>query len=146
MAIPLNSVDSALNALFAMHWLDAVAARLSTLHRERGQPCPPEVIFGRAPMQLPFMPYEHVGNLNGYESQAVEAFNAGVKAAYCCIDWHYLGLLTALANETKGTEHWSDYYQAAKAELDKYFGEGSAFEDFDAYVLAPARETLGIKP
>lgn len=93
---------------------------------------------------MPFLRIDRVGNVAGYEMLAVDAYNDGVKAAYRCIDWHYVGLLSAISNETKGPENWNAYYREAKAELHKYFGTDEAFSDFEAYLLGPAQVALGV--
>jgi hypothetical protein len=141
---PLPQIESALNALFAKHWLDALACTLSRLHKDNGQPAAPDATLERTPRQLPFLQFSKVGDLKGYEFQAVEAYNSGVKAAYLCIDWKFEGLLTALANDGKGSENWQKYYMAAGQEMDRYFRTGQAFEDFEVYILLPARESLGL--
>ena len=140
----INSIDTALNHLFAMHWLDGLAAQLSTLYSQHGQPAPPESTFGRTLTQLPFLRFAKVGDLDGYEELAVDAFNTGVKAAYLCIDCRYLGLMTGLANDSKTPEAWARYSEGARRAITSYFSGTEAFEDFDAYVLAPARKQLGL--
>jgi hypothetical protein len=141
---PVNAIDVALDQLFALHWLDGLAAQLSTLHREHGQPVAPDPTFGRTPMQLPFLPFAKVGELGGHEALAVDAYNSGVKAAYLCIDCTYVGLMTGLANESKKPEAWARFSKAARQTIEGYFSRTGAFEDFDAYILAPARSQLGL--
>ena len=139
-----KSISQAFNQLARHYWLDSLSAFLSGLHRKHQEPVPPRGEFGRTPQTLPFLNPTKVGALGGYEKLAIDAYNEGVKAAYSCIDWEYLGLLCALENSAKGSADWQAYYQEAKATLSDFFASGEAFTEFEAYLLEPAKEYLGL--
>lgn len=139
-----NSINKAINSLEKFYWLDSLSATLSSLHRKHGHPHPPETSFGRTPRILPFLRPEKIGNLAGYERYALDAYNDAVKLAYACIDWQYSGLLTAIANESRGDENWNAYVIAARIALQEYFETVNAFEDFESYMLDPAKKALGL--
>jgi hypothetical protein len=81
-------------------------------------------------------------SLSGYEQLAIDAYNEGVKAAFRCVGWEYVGLLTAVANETRGTPEWNAYYSEAISAIESHFASGHAWEEFDSYVLEPAQGYL----
>lgn len=139
-----DRIISAINELERYYWLDGLSASLSAIYRNYECPKPPEAAFGRTPRTLPFLLSSRLGNLGGYEHQALAAYNEGVISAYNCIGWKYVGLLTAIANETKGTANWNAYLLEAKEMIDNYFSSGNAFDEFDAFMLTPARKQLGL--
>jgi hypothetical protein len=136
-----DQIDLALNRLADLYWLDGLGAKLSALHLKYSQPSPPESDMSRVPKVLPFLkPGAYLGSLGGYEHLARDAYNEGVKAAYSCVGWEYVGLLTAIANETRGTAEWDAYYSEAVVAIEVFFKSDSAWVDFDSYILEPAQE------
>ncbi|UUZ77862.1 hypothetical protein LP414_13230 [Polaromonas sp. P1(28)-13] len=137
-----NHIDAALNDLAALYWLDGLCAEVSAIHRQHNQPDVPESDISRVPRLLPFLKPANLGPLSGYEQLARDAYNNGVKAAYRCVGWEHVGLLTAIANETRGTPEWNAYYAEAVSAIDTFFKSGSAWVEFDSYILEPAQEYL----
>ena len=136
----VKQVDSALNDLAALYWLDGLCAEISALHRKFNQPDVPESDVSRVPRLLPFLKPGSLGSVSGYEQLARDAYNDGVKAAYRCVGWEYVGLLTAIANDTRSTPDWNAYYAEALPAIEAFFESGSAWVEFDSYILAPAQQ------
>ena len=137
-----NHIAVALDELDALYWLDGLSADISGIFRRYNRPAPPNSDMVRNPKVLPFLRLDRVGDLGGYEQKACDAFNSGVIAAYRCVGWKHVGLLTAIANETSGTKEWNAYYANATDTINGYFRNNLAWEDFDAYVLEPAQKYL----
>jgi hypothetical protein len=96
---------------------------------------------------LPFISYDKIGPIFGYEKEAVDAYNNAVKLGYSCIGWEFVGLCSALAYGSPRTKRpWDEYVHDAEEALDAYFRTNEAFKDFEAYVLEPARGVVGYKP
>jgi hypothetical protein len=121
-------------------------ASLSALYREHGEPERQVNIMNQELKTLPFISYDKIGPLFGYEKEAVDAYNNAVKLAYACIGWEFVGLCSALAYGSPRTKRpWDEYVQVAEEALRDYFGSNEAFDDFEAYVLEPARGVIGYK-
>jgi hypothetical protein len=140
-----NKIDAALAALEELHWLDGLCAQLSSLHRKYGQPDLPTSAISRVPKTLPFLKPEMIERVVGYEQLAADAYNMGVKVAFRCVGWEYVGLLTAIANETRSTPDWSAYYAEAVAVIESFFQSGAGWEEFTSYLLEPAQNYLASK-
>lgn len=137
-----NQVHASLNDLAATYWLDGLCAEISCLHRKYNQPDVPKSEISRSLRLLPFLKQGKLFSLGGYEQLARDAYNDGVKAAYRCVGWQYVGLLTAIANETRSTQEWNSYYAEAVSAIETYFRSGAAWAEFGSYVLVPAEEYL----
>lgn len=137
-----NDIAVALDELEALYWLDGLSADISAIFRRYNRPTPPNLAMVRNAKVLPFLRLDRVGDLGGYEQMACDAYNSGVIAAYRCVGWKHVGLLTAIANETSGTKEWNAYYANATEALDGYFRNNFVWEDFDAYILEPAQRYL----
>ncbi|MEN0038016.1 MAG: hypothetical protein AAGC78_13160 [Cellvibrio sp.] len=140
-----NRIQDAINELQRFYWLDGLVAKLSTHHRKFNFPRPPDRSFGRTPRVLPFINPNKISNLYGYEQLAIESYNEGVVFAHKCIDWEYSGLLTAIANEAKGTSEWNAYIVEARASIKEYFESGEAWSDFEAYMIEPVQELMALE-
>ncbi|MEJ8837725.1 hypothetical protein [Ramlibacter sp. AN1133] len=139
----MNAISEALYALEEFYWLDGLAALLSGIHRDHGEPAPPRPVVARVPVLLPFLRGRQLEDLASYAPLAIAGYNDGVKAAYRCIDCRSVSLMFGVANDTRGNSAWSAYCQAALPALAQYFSSGKAWADYEAYVLDPAREYLG---
>lgn len=137
-----NQIDVAMNELANLYWLDGLCAEVSSLHRKHGQPEVPESNISRVPRLLPFLRQTDFEPASGYERHAQDAYNDGVKKAYRCVGWEHVGLLTAIANETRSGPQWNSYYAEAVEAIEDFFRSGAALEEFQAYLLEPAREYL----
>jgi hypothetical protein len=92
---------------------------------------------------LPFISYAKIGPLFGYEKEAVVAYNNAVKLAYSYIGWEFVGLCSALVYGAPKTQRpWDEYVHAGEECLNAYFLSNEAFDDFEAYILGPARSAL----
>lgn len=137
-----NTIDIALHDLAGLLWLDGLCAVLSGLHRKHARPDVPASEISRSMMLLPFLESNKLNTLGGYESLARDTFNDGVKAAYRCVGWKYVGLLSAVANETRGAPEWNAYYSEAVAAIEDFFKSGAAWQEFDSHILEPAERYL----
>jgi hypothetical protein len=141
----MADIDHALTELDRLCWTRYIMARLSGLHRQHGSPARQKNAMNQELKALPFISYAKVGQLAGYEQEAVVAYNNAVKLAYACIGWEFVGLCSArVYGSPKTKAPWDEYVRDGEASLNAYFGTAEAFDDFDAYILEPARGVLGI--
>lgn len=140
----MDLVDNALRGLDGLVWPDSASASLGALHRQFGSPERMTNDFNRAIRTLPFISLERIGPLNGYEKDAADTYNHAVKLAYAAIGWEFIGLCSAVAyGAPRILRPWDEYAEAGERYLAGYFGTNKAFEDFDAYMLEPARGAIG---
>lgn len=142
----MSHVDRALTELDRLYWPRSIMASISVVYRKHGQPERQVNTMSQDLKMLPFISYNKIGPFFGYERDAVEAYNNAVKLAYACIGWEFIGLCSALAYGQPRTKRaWDDYVQDAEDLLNAYFCTNEAFEDFEAYVLEPARGVIDDK-
>lgn len=142
----MSHVDRALAELDRLYWPRSIMAGLSAVYRQHGEPERQDNIMSPGLKTLPFISYERIGTLFGYEKEAVDAYNNAVKIAYACIGWEFVGLCSALAYGPPRTKRpWDEYVRDAEEVLNEYFGTEEAFIDFEAYILEPARGVVGSK-
>lgn len=142
----MSHVDHALNKLDRLYWPRSVMAGLSAVYRQHGEPERQINSMNQELKTLPFISYEKIGPLFGYEKEAVCAYNDAVKLAYECIGWEFIGLCSALVYRSPRTRRpWDEYVRDAEEVLSAYFETDQAFLDFEVYVLGPARGVVGNK-
>lgn len=140
----MNHVDDALAKLDRLYWPRSIMASLSGIYRQYGEPERQINTMNQELRTLPFITYAKIGSLPGYEEEAVDAYNTAVKLAYSCIGWEFIGLCSALVFGSPRTKRpWDEYVQDAEGCLDAYFRTNEAFDDFETYVLEPARALVG---
>lgn len=143
----MSYVDQALTELDHLNWPRSIMASLSSLYRQHGEPERQINTMNQELKTLPFISYAKIGPLFGYEKEAVDAYNAAVKLAYACIGWEFVGVCSALVYGAPRTKRpWDEYVRDAEQSLDAYFRTSEACDDFEAYVLEPARAVIGYKP
>ncbi|AYM76401.1 hypothetical protein D9M09_11845 [Janthinobacterium agaricidamnosum] len=139
----MSYVDDALLELDRLYWPRTIMASLSGLYRQYEEPERQINTMNQGLKTLPFISYAKIGSLFGYEKDAVAAYNDAVKLAYSCIGWEFVGLCSALVYGAPKTRRpWDEYVQSGEECLNAYFLSNEAFDDFEAYILEPARSVL----
>jgi hypothetical protein len=140
----MTTVDEALTELDHLDWPRHIMAQLSAAYRKHGSPPRQTSTMSQNLQTLPFIAYAKIGPLSGYECEAVAAYNEAVKLAYACVGWEFIGLCSALVYGPPRTKRsWDEYVCDGEALLNDYFGTDEAFDDFNAYILEPARRRIG---
>lgn len=143
----MSEIDRAFTDLDHVFWPRYVAATLSALHRQYGSPARQMNTMNQGLKTLPFISYAAIGPLSGYEKDAVDAYNDVVKLSYACIGWEFIGLCSALVYGAPRTRQpWDEYVSEGEQILDAYFRTEEAFNDFEAYILEPARGAVDFNP